>query len=203
VSGARCAATGARLLETPLGPIELRASRGALCGLYLPSRRHPPPPLAPGAWAPTGDDRLVLDEAARQLGAYFRGALTRFELPLVTAGTPFQEGVWRRLRDIPFAETWSYGALARALARPAASRAVGAANGRNPISIIVPCHRVIGSDGGLTGYGGGEPAKRWLLDHELRTAAAASAGGSRTSPAAAPGSRRPARWGSRESRRPG
>jgi methylated-DNA-[protein]-cysteine S-methyltransferase len=110
----------------------------------------------------------VLAEATRQLRAYFSGDLRRFDLPLAAEGTIFQQRVWRKLGEIPFATTWSYGALARAVTRPTAYRAVGAANGRNPISIIIPCHRVIGSDGSLTGYGGGEPAKRWLLDHEAR-----------------------------------
>ena len=82
-------------------------------------------------------------------------------------GTTFQREVWRTLLRIPFGVTWSYGQLAAAIGKPSASRAVGAANGRNPIAIIIPCHRVIGADGSLTGYGGGEPAKRWLLDHEL------------------------------------
>jgi O-6-methylguanine DNA methyltransferase len=158
----------AQTIETPLGPIELRASGGSLCGLYLPTTRHPPGPL-PAAGAPSSDgDRAVLAEAAAQLRAYFAGARLQFDLPLALAGTPFQQRVWRKLCDIPFATTWSYGALARAVAQPTAYRAVGAANGRNPVSIVVPCHRVIGSDGSLTGYGGGEPAKRWLLDHEAR-----------------------------------
>ena len=108
----------------------------------------------------------MLVAAARQLAEYFAGRRRAFDLPLAPAGTPFQQQVWRQLLQIPFGSTCSYGALARAVGRPSASRAVGAANGRNPISIIIPCHRVIGSDGSLTGYGGGEPAKRWLLDHE-------------------------------------
>jgi methylated-DNA-[protein]-cysteine S-methyltransferase len=153
------------VLATPIGPVELRASGGSLCGLYLPETRHPP--------APAGRDDAsepVLVAAARQLAEYFAGQRRTFELPLCPQGTPFQQRVWRQLLEIPYGSTCSYGALARALAHPGASRAVGAANGRNPISIIIPCHRVIGSDGSLTGYGGGEPAKRWLLAHEARSA---------------------------------
>lgn len=105
-------------------------------------------------------------EALRQLGAYFAGELKTFDLPLLPQGTGFQQKVWAGLREIPYGETRSYGELARALGRPAASRAVGAANGRNPLPIVVPCHRVIGSDGSLTGFGGGLPVKRALLDLE-------------------------------------
>ncbi len=157
------------LVDSPLGPIELRAAGQALCGLYLPDTRHPPAPV--GA---RDDAHPVLRAAARQLAEYFEGRRRGFDLPLQPAGTAFQQRVWRQLLEIPFGGTCSYGALARAIDRPSASRAVGAANGRNPISILIPCHRVIGSDGSLTGYGGGEPAKRWLLQHEARFAAALS-----------------------------
>jgi methylated-DNA-[protein]-cysteine S-methyltransferase len=170
-------------IPSPLGPLQLRAAAGALCGLYLPATRHPPPPVkVAGTFrvgdpstaendygkfvAPDAGDREVLGEAAAQLEAYFAGRRRVFALPLRLEGTAFQRRVWEMLGEIPFGETWSYGQLARAVGRAGASRAVGAANGRNPISIIVPCHRVIGSDGSLTGYGGGEPAKRWLLEHE-------------------------------------
>jgi methylated-DNA-[protein]-cysteine S-methyltransferase len=169
--------TFARTIESPLGPIELRACNGALSGLYLPTTKHPPAPLAAGAWHPVGGEREVLAEAAEQLRAYFAGERQRFDLPLAAEGTAFQQRVWRMLIDIPFAATWSYGALARAVAHPTAYRAVGSANGRNPISIIIPCHRVIGSDGSLTGYGGGEPAKRWLIEHEIRVQGAIATGG--------------------------
>lgn len=111
-------------------------------------------------------DNPVLAEARRQLDAYFSGQRTAFDLPLDPEGTPFQQRVWQALRDIPFGETRSYGAIARAIGQPNAVRAVGAANGRNPISIVVPCHRVIGSDGSMTGFGGGIANKRWLLAHE-------------------------------------
>jgi methylated-DNA-[protein]-cysteine S-methyltransferase len=111
-------------------------------------------------------DRVVLTEAARQLRAYFDGRLTRFTVPLDFHGTDFQKSVWAALLTIPFGETRSYGEIARQIGRPTASRAVGAANGRNPISIIAPCHRVIGSSGSLTGFAGGLEAKKLLLDLE-------------------------------------
>jgi len=108
----------------------------------------------------------VLELAARQLGEYFAGERHAFDLPIAPRGTGFQERVWRALLAIPYGTTWSYGQLAHAIGRPSASRAVGTANGANPISIIVPCHRVIAASGALTGYAGGLAAKRWLLDHE-------------------------------------
>ncbi|MEJ2121019.1 MAG: methylated-DNA--[protein]-cysteine S-methyltransferase [Alphaproteobacteria bacterium] len=111
------------------------------------------------------DDGLFT-AAVDQLRAYFAGALTRFDLPLRLAGTPFQNAVWSALRDIPYGETISYQTLATRIGRPTACRAVGAANGANPLPIVVPCHRVIGADGSLTGFGGGIETKRALLDHE-------------------------------------
>jgi methylated-DNA-[protein]-cysteine S-methyltransferase len=101
-----------------------------------------------------------------QLNEYFNGGRREFDLPLYFEGTTFQRRVWQELTEIPYGETWSYGQLARRIGKPSASRAVGLANGRNPISILVPCHRVIGADGSLTGYGGGLERKRWLLAHE-------------------------------------
>jgi O-6-methylguanine DNA methyltransferase len=108
----------------------------------------------------------ILDQTAEQLDAYFSGSSTVFDLDLRAAGTPFQQRVWQALRTIPYGETVTYGELAQLLGQPTASRAVGLANGRNPISIIIPCHRVIGADGSMTGYGGGVTRKRWLLDFE-------------------------------------
>jgi methylated-DNA-[protein]-cysteine S-methyltransferase len=109
-----------------------------------------------------------LKEIVRQLRAYFAGTLEKFHLPLSPQGTQFQLGVWKRLCDIPYGETISYGELARRIGNPNASRAVGLANGSNPIPIIIPCHRVIGSNGKLTGYGGGLPIKEKLLALERR-----------------------------------
>lgn len=148
-------------VETPIGRILLVGRPGVLTGLFLAGHDRCPPVQT--AWTP---DDNGLAEARRQLDDYFAGARTAFDLPLALEGTPFQTTVWSALRDIPYGETISYGELARRVGRPGASRAVGAANGRNPISIVVPCHRVIGADGRLTGYGWGNERKAWLLDHE-------------------------------------
>jgi methylated-DNA-[protein]-cysteine S-methyltransferase len=126
--------------------------------------------LHPGAEPPgrRSDDNALLQQAARQLDAYFRGELREFDLPLDLQGTDFQKLVWHELCRIPYGETRSYSAIAVAIHAPKAVRAVGAANGRNPIPIVVPCHRVIGAGGSLVGYGGGLPLKRLLLDLESR-----------------------------------
>ncbi len=145
--------------EGPFGTLHLVADGDELVALSLPDRPAPDGP--PGKSA-------VLARTARQLDEYFAGKRREFDLPLAPEGTAFQQRVWRELLKIPYGETWSYGELARAIGRPAAARAVGAANGKNPIAIIVPCHRVIGADGSLTGYGGGMPTKQWLLAHERR-----------------------------------
>ena len=152
-------------LPSPLGPLLLVGTEDALTQIWLPSGRDrlEPDPEWTEAAAPFA-------EPIRQLRAYFAGALRRFDLPLAPEGTPFQQRVWRTLCDIPYGETISYGELARRIERPAAVRAVGAANGQNPLSIVVPCHRVIGSDGRLVGYGGGLPAKSLLLELERRVA---------------------------------
>jgi methylated-DNA-[protein]-cysteine S-methyltransferase len=112
----------------------------------------------------------ALDAALAQLAEYFDGRRLAFELALAPRGTAFQREVWQQLLQIPYGDTWSYGRIARRLERPEASRAVGAANGANPLPIVVPCHRVIGSNGALTGFGGGLPTKQWLLQHERRHA---------------------------------
>ena len=144
-------------IPSPLGPLRLVARGAGLAGVYLPDR---PAPDAVAGEVP------VLARAAAQLAEYFAGTRRTFELPLAPDGTPFQQRVWTALLAIPFGETRGYGELARALGRPSAARAVGAANGRNPLAIVVPCHRVIGAAGALTGYAGGLAMKRWLLDHE-------------------------------------
>ena len=113
-------------------------------------------------------EHTVLDLAVEQLDEYFHGRRTEFDLPLAPRGTPFQQEAWRVLREIPFGETITYGEQARRLGDPNKSRAVGAANGKNPIPIVVPCHRVVGANGQLTGFGGGLKTKAWLLDHEWR-----------------------------------
>jgi methylated-DNA-[protein]-cysteine S-methyltransferase len=144
-------------MHSPIGTLCLCAEDDQLVGLYLPDRPAPSGPRGRGG---------VLARAAAQLTEYFAGERRDFDLALAPSGTEFQRTVWHALADIPFGTTCSYGDLARVVGRPAASRAVGAANGKNPIAIILPCHRVIGSSGELTGYGGGLPMKRWLLDHE-------------------------------------
>ncbi|MFI1721413.1 methylated-DNA--[protein]-cysteine S-methyltransferase [Streptomyces sp. NPDC020489] len=149
------------VIDSPYGPLTLVATDGALSGLYMTEQRHRPPEENFGA----RDDR-PFGEAVDQLTAYFEGELKEFTLELHLGGTPFQREVWQQLRRIPYGETRSYGDLAAALGRPGASRAVGLANGKNPIGIIVPCHRVVGSDGSLTGYGGGLERKQRLLDLE-------------------------------------
>jgi methylated-DNA-[protein]-cysteine S-methyltransferase len=152
-------------IDSPLGPLRLLAdpAGGALIGLYLARQALPEVDAAPAAAAPP-----VLARAAAQLAEYFAGARRDFDVPLAPRGTEFQRRVWRQLEAIPFGQTRTYGELARVLEHPTASRAVGAANSRNPISILVPCHRVIAGSGALTGYAGGLEAKRWLLAHEAR-----------------------------------
>ncbi len=155
------------VIDSPVGPLTLVAEDGKLAGLYLDVRGHEPPAALLGARR-TADSEPVLAEAARQLGAYFAGELTSFDLPLQLDGTSFQRTVWAGLQEIGYGETISYGQLAKRIGQPSASRAVGLANGRNPVAIVVPCHRVIGADGSLTGYGGGLDRKRFLLGMEQR-----------------------------------
>ncbi|MEO6886898.1 MAG: methylated-DNA--[protein]-cysteine S-methyltransferase [Jatrophihabitantaceae bacterium] len=148
--------------DSPLGELLLTRDDVGLTGLYLPTGRH-------GATKPRADwtrDDDAFEDARTQLTEYFAGERIAFELPLHAAGSAFQHRVWDALCDIPYGQTASYGKTAAAVGVPDGARAVGLANGQNPISIIVPCHRVIGADGSLTGYGGGLPAKRWLLSHE-------------------------------------
>ncbi|WP_405989813.1 methylated-DNA--[protein]-cysteine S-methyltransferase [Streptomyces sp. NBC_00986] len=150
------------VIDSPYGPLTLVADEdGALCGLYMVDQRHRPPEENFG----TPDDTPFAETTA-QLQAYFTGELKEFTLRLRLHGTPFQQTVWDQLRRIPYGETRSYGDLADALGNPGASRAVGLANGKNPIGIIVPCHRVVGANGSLTGYGGGLERKQRLLDFE-------------------------------------
>ncbi len=157
------------VLDTTIGPMTVVAENEAITGVYMDDARHLPPDDRFGH--PDAGDSLVLREAARQLREYFAGERTSFDLPLAAEGTPFQRKVWDALRAIPYGETTSYGALAAKLGRPDACRAVGLANGRNPISIVVPCHRVVGASGALTGYGGGIERKRFLLELEHRAGA--------------------------------
>lgn len=153
-------------VPSPIGDLLLVGRGDALVGLYVADHEHCPR-------VPTGctRDDDAFEEARGQLDEYFVGTRRTFDLrvePL--GGTAFQRAVWRALLDVPYGETAGYGEIARRLGRPTAARAVGAANGRNPVSIVVPCHRVVGADGRLTGYGWGNERKAWLLDHERRFA---------------------------------
>jgi len=146
---------------SPIGRLLLVSDGAALTGLSMSDNDGGPQP-GPG-WMRGGK---LLESACEQLDAYFSGASYEFDIPLAADGTDFQKRVWRQLQRIPFGETISYGEQARRIGQPKASRAVGRANGQNPIAIVVPCHRVIGADGTLTGFGGGIDRKKWLLDHE-------------------------------------
>jgi methylated-DNA-[protein]-cysteine S-methyltransferase len=148
-----------RRLLTPIGELTLTASDTALTGIYFPGSRVAPPAGHDGP-------NEVLDQACHQLNEYFAGRRTAFDISLAAAGSEFEHRVWNLLITIPYGSTTSYGALAKRLGDPSQARAVGAANGKNPIPIIVPCHRVIGANGDLTGFGGGIERKRWLLQHE-------------------------------------
>ncbi|HTW65485.1 MAG TPA: methylated-DNA--[protein]-cysteine S-methyltransferase [Bryobacteraceae bacterium] len=148
-------------MESPLGKLLLVADEEGLIELAFGQGRTAP--VVDALWKKHG---APLREPARQLRAFFAGELHDFDVPLKPSGTAFQQGVWRALCEIPYGETISYGELARRIGNPSASRAVGLANGANPIAIVIPCHRVIGSNGKLTGYGGGLENKRWLLDFE-------------------------------------
>ncbi len=151
-------------LTTPIGDLTLVADDSALVAVLWPDDD---PRRVPGAAAAvTGGRHPILDRSAEELLDYFAGTRTSFDLPLAPRGTPFQQQVWAALRTIPYGETRSYGELAAAIGRPKSARAVGAANGRNPLSIVIPCHRVVGADGSLTGFAGGVDTKRQLLDLE-------------------------------------
>jgi methylated-DNA-[protein]-cysteine S-methyltransferase len=151
------------VIDSPIGPLTLVAD-----GDELVEVRFANAPLGPGEGGPDDAEDPVLCQAAAELGEYFAGRRTEFGVPLAPHGTPFQLQAWQALRTIPYGETVSYGEQARRLGDANKSRAVGAANGRNPIPIIVPCHRVIGANGHLTGFGGGVECKAWLLAHEQR-----------------------------------
>jgi methylated-DNA-[protein]-cysteine S-methyltransferase len=144
------------VIDSPIGRLELASNDAALTHIRFGAQGHPTPGRFPD----------VLERARHQLARYFDGTLTSFDLPLAPEGTPFQQAVWQALLDIPYGETTNYAALAARIDRPNAVRAVGAANGQNPIPIVIPCHRVIGKNGSLVGFGGGLETKRRLLDLE-------------------------------------
>ncbi len=155
------------IVPSPIGPLLLVVdARDRLVGLYTDGHQGGPT-RPPGRCGPTA----TLNRAAAQLDAYFAGTLEAFDLPTTAVGSPWQERVWAALAAIPYGTTMTYGAMAGALGLPVgAARAVGSANGRNPLAIVVPCHRVVGAGGSLTGYAGGLDAKRTLLQHEARVA---------------------------------
>ena len=152
-----------------VGELVVTASDTAITGVYFQKSRRGPPPTHQAGWVAAGSEgpaAALLVRAREQLEEYFAHARTTFELPLEALGSAFEHRVWNALRAIPYGTTTSYGALAKILGDKSATRAVGLANGKNPIPIIVPCHRVVGSKGELTGFGGGLDTKRWLLEHE-------------------------------------
>jgi methylated-DNA-[protein]-cysteine S-methyltransferase len=149
------------LLATPLGQVRLTAVEGVLCGVYWSDHRPAPPQELFGRRDPAGPAGAVA-----QLTAYFRGELQTLDLPYRDSGSPFHRSVRQVLRDIPYGRTLTYGEVARKVGRPGAARAVGTACGRNPLALVIPCHRVIGADGRLTGYNGGTQRKEWLLRRE-------------------------------------
>ncbi|PJJ62031.1 methylated-DNA--[protein]-cysteine S-methyltransferase [Compostimonas suwonensis] len=157
--------TAVHSIPTPVGMLLLTSDGEALTGVYFENHSHPPRGLDDAV-----DDAGPFAAVVEQLDEYFEGERTAFDLPLAPRGTEFQKLVWGQLARIPYGEKRSYGELAHALGSPGASRAVGLANGRNPISIIVPCHRVVGSSGSLTGYAGGLERKLWLLELERDSA---------------------------------
>lgn len=153
-------------VDSPVGPLTLAARDGRLSGIWMHGQRHAPDPADLGVADPRG-----FAGPAEQLGEWFAGQRTSFDLPLARdAGSAFQQQVWATLTRVPYGTTVTYAELAAAIGRPTAARAVGLANGRNPVCIVVPCHRVVGADGSLTGYAGGLDRKRWLLEHERRVA---------------------------------
>jgi methylated-DNA-[protein]-cysteine S-methyltransferase len=152
-------------IDSPIGALLVTRDEGGLTGLDLPEARHPR--QIQDDWK---HDDPGFDDVRAELGEYFAGTRQRFDLPLNAGGNTFQQSVWQALTEIPYGETTSYGKVAASIGHPDGARAVGLANGQNPVPIIVPCHRVIGADGSLTGYGGGLPTKRWLLDHEAHHA---------------------------------
>jgi methylated-DNA-[protein]-cysteine S-methyltransferase len=161
------------VIDSAVGPLTIVAEAGAIVCLYMERQRHRPADDELGESEPRGREAEPFRAAADQLDAYFAGEITTFDLPLAPLGSPFQQRVWAALQEIPYGQTESYGELAERIGSPGAARAVGLANGKNPIGIVIPCHRVVGASGSLTGYGGGLDRKRQLLDLELAVSGAA------------------------------
>lgn len=151
-------------LHTPPGNLKIEIEGGKIVLLEFRDKNQDTSKSA------TQEDKRIFWLCKKQMEEYFKGTRTNFDLPFIAQGTFFQEKIWKELQNIPYGATISYKELAKRIGNPKSVRAVGTANGRNPISIIIPCHRVIGSDGSLTGYGGGIDKKRWLLEHEIKWA---------------------------------
>lgn len=160
---AECPESCHTVIESPIGPLTIAATKRGVTGIYMVNHSHPPAEATLGERMETAGANPFLAQAAQELGEYFAGTRTVFDVPLDPAGTDFQKRVWAELARIPFGQSRSYGELALELGDVNLTRAVGTANGRNPVSIIVPCHRVIGADGSLTGYAGGLERKLFLL----------------------------------------
>jgi len=163
-----------REMDSPIGTLTIVSDGDAIVAIRFEAEVADSQATLDRTIEAAGGEHAVLDRTIEQLDEYFRGERTEFELPLAPQGTPFQQRAWLALREIPFGETITYGEQARRLGDPNKSRAVGAANGKNPIPIVVPCHRVVGANGHLTGYAGGLGTKAWLLDHEWRVRLATS-----------------------------
>ena len=155
-------------IDSPVGELRLVATASALIAVLWPEERDG---RVRFLIEPVDGSNAILDRTATQLREYFEGTRRTFDVPLELRGTDFQQSVWLALAEIPFAETSTYSKQAAAVGRPRATRAVGSANGRNPLSIVLPCHRIVGADGRLAGFAGGLDTKRWLLDHERTVAA--------------------------------
>ena len=155
-------------IDSPVGELRLVATASALIAVLWPEDRDG---RVRFPIEPVDGSNAILDRTATQLREYFEGTRRTFDVPLELRGTDFQQSVWLALAEIPFAETSTYSKQAAAVGRPRATRAVGSANGRNPLSIVLPCHRIVGADGRLAGFAGGLDTKRWLLDHERTVAA--------------------------------
>jgi len=155
-------------IDSPVGELRLVATASALIAVLWPEERDG---RVRFPIEPVDGSNAILDRTATQLREYFEGTRRTFDVPLELRGTDFQQSVWLALAEIPFAETSTYSKQAAAVGRPRATRAVGSANGRNPLSIVLPCHRIVGADGRLAGFAGGLDTKRWLLDHERTVAA--------------------------------
>lgn len=160
---AECPESCHTVIESPIGPLTIAATKRGVTGIYMVNHSHPPAEATLGERMETAGANPFLAQAAQELGEYFAGTRTVFDVPLDPAGTDFQKRVWAELARIPFGQSRSYGELALELGDVNLTRAVGTANGRNPVSIIVPCHRVIGADGSLTGYAGGLERELFLL----------------------------------------